>query len=233
MTNSIIIRRQLGVSLVAEIKKQACQAQRSSPTRKKLRFCPNWRPPSSSQGYPKIPIIHDIAFMKCGFPHIYGHLQEDYVLETFDKKFGLRNPPPLPLYRQKQNFRNPKIDWTAPLRSHSGSMHAIIIWWQIIADLRCFYAFYMYLIFCSWICLWQLSHDAAWFCFWLSKGRRKKTDILQSPPPPLTISLAVKREPSGLPTSELATSSQSWGWQFWVCPLLRIANPNYTQEFWL
>ena len=36
-----------------------------------------------------------------------------------------------------------------------------------------------------------------------------------------------------LPTSELATSSQSWGWQFWVCPLLRIANPNYTQEFWL
>ena len=35
------------------------------------------------------------------------------------------------------------------------------------------------------------------------------------------------------PTSVLATSWQSWGWQFWVCPLLRIANPNYTQEFWL
>ena len=32
--------------------------------------------------------------MKCGFPHIYGHLQEDYVLETFDKKCGLRKPPP-------------------------------------------------------------------------------------------------------------------------------------------
>ena len=96
MINSIIIRGQLGVSLVAEIKKQTCQAQWSSPTRKKLRFCPNWRPPSSSQGYPKIPIIHDIAFMKCGFPHIYGHLQEDYVLETFDKKFGLPNPPPCP-----------------------------------------------------------------------------------------------------------------------------------------
>ena len=30
-----------------------------------------------------------------------------------------------------------------------------------------------------------------------------------------------------LPTSELATSSQSWGWQFWVYPLLRIANPSY------
>ena len=109
MINSIIIRGQLGVSLVAEIKKQTCQAQWSSPTRKKLRFCPNWRPPSSSQGYPKIPLIHDIAFMKCGFPHIYGHLQEEYVLETFDKKCGLRNPPPLPLYRQKLNFCNPKI----------------------------------------------------------------------------------------------------------------------------
>ena len=36
--------------------------------------------------------------MKCGFPHIYGHLQEEYVLETFDKKFGLGTPPPLPPY---------------------------------------------------------------------------------------------------------------------------------------
>ena len=49
----------------------------------------------------------------------------------------------------------------------------------------------------------------------------------------LTFKLQTSREPSGLPTSELATSWQSWGWQFWVCPLLRIANPNYTQEFWL
>ena len=82
----------------------------------------------------------------------------------------------------------------------------------------------------------------------------KKTNKQQSLPPPASELLWLKdelrwpmlfgqgrslagaqdwREPSGLPTSELATSSQSWGWQFWVCPLLRIANPNYTQEFWL
>ena len=187
MTNSIIIRRQLGVSLVAEVKKQTCQAQRSSPTLKKLRFCPNWRPPLLLPGLSKNPINSWYSIYEVW---VSSHLRTPpgrVCFGNFWQKVWIGNPPPpppLPLYRQKQNFRNPKIDWTAPLRSHTGSMHAIIIWWQIIADLRCFYAFYMYLIFCSWICLWQLSHDAAWFCFWLSKGRRKKTDILQSPPLP-------------------------------------------------
>ena len=30
-----------------------------------------------------------------------------------------------------------------------------------------------------------------------------------------------------LPTSELPTGFQSWGWRFWVYPILRIANPAY------
>ena len=42
--------------------------------------------------------------MKCGFPHIYGHLQEDYVLETFDNKCGLQKTPPCPCGDNKQNF---------------------------------------------------------------------------------------------------------------------------------
>ena len=53
--------------------------------------------------------------MKCGFPHIYGHLQEDYVLETFDKKFGLRNPPPCPCTDKNKIFAIPKSIERLPL----------------------------------------------------------------------------------------------------------------------
>ena len=53
--------------------------------------------------------------MKCGFPHIYGHLQEDYVLETFDKKCGLRKTPPCHCGDNKQNFVSADLIERLPL----------------------------------------------------------------------------------------------------------------------
>ena len=141
MTNSIIIRRQLGVSLVAEVKKQTCQAQRSSPTRKKLRFCPNWRPPLLLPGLSKNPINSWYSIYEVW---VSSHLRTPpgrLCFGNFWQKVWIAEPPPCPCTDKNKIFAIPKSHWTAPLRSHTGSMHAIIIWWQIIADHRCFHAF--------------------------------------------------------------------------------------------
>ena len=63
---------------------------------------------------------------------------EDYVLENFDKKCGLQKTPPCPCGDNKQNFVSADLIERLSLEVTLAPCTLSSLWWQTIADLRCF-----------------------------------------------------------------------------------------------